>query len=55
MRITVISDTHTRHDSITNDLPGGDLLLHSGDFMNSGYGEKDIVNFCKWYDAIDNY
>ena len=55
MRITVISDTHTRHDSITNDLPGGDLLLHSGDFMNSGYGEKDIVNFCKWFDAIDNY
>jgi len=55
MRITVISDTHTRHDDITNDLPGGDLLLHSGDFMNSGYGEKDIVNFCKWFDAIDNY
>lgn len=55
MRVTVISDTHTKHASITKDLPGGDLLLHSGDIMNSGYVEKDVINFCNWYSSIDNY
>lgn len=55
MRITVISDTHTRHDLITKDLPGGDLLLHTGDLMNSGYVEKDVINFCNWYSSIGNY
>jgi len=55
MRITVISDTHTRHSLITKDLPGGDLLLHTGDLMNSGYVEKDVIEFCNWYSSIDNY
>lgn len=31
-RITVISDTHWRHDEI--DLPEGDLLIHCGDLFN---------------------
>ena len=55
LRISVISDTHTRHDLITKDLPGGDLLLHSGDIMNSGYVEKDVIDFCNWYSSINNY
>jgi len=55
MRISVISDTHTRHNLVTKDLPGGDLLLHTGDLMNSGYVEKDIIEFCNWYSSIDNY
>lgn len=55
IRISVISDTHTRHDLITKDLPGGDLLLHTGDLMNSGYVEKDVIEFCNWYSSIDNY
>jgi predicted phosphodiesterase len=37
MKITFISDTHTRHRDVEADLPGGDLLIHAGDFMNSGY------------------
>jgi predicted phosphodiesterase len=44
MRITVLSDTHTRHGLIPySDLPGGDLLLHAGDIMNSGYNKNDII------------
>ena len=46
IRITVISDTHTGHDLITKDLPGGDMLLFTGDLMNSGYVEADLVKFC---------
>jgi Icc-related predicted phosphoesterase len=55
MRITLISDTHTRHDEITQDLPGGDLLLHAGDIMNSGYNEGDISSFCTWFSNIKGY
>jgi 3',5'-cyclic AMP phosphodiesterase CpdA len=58
MRITVISDTHTKHDELSydpKDLPGGDLLIHAGDLMNSGYGPKDITNFCKWFDGLEQY
>lgn len=53
--ITSFSDTHQRHLEIKKDLPGGNILLCSGDMMNSGYQQQDVVNFCKWYDAIDNY
>ena len=37
MKITFISDTHTKHKQL--DLPGGDILIHSGDIMNSGYSK----------------
>jgi predicted phosphodiesterase len=53
MRITLISDTHTKHRNITPDLPGGDLLIHAGDFMNSGYNAYEIEDFCKWFEAQD--
>lgn len=66
MKITLISDTHTKHDQITTsksirnsnrllDLPGGDLLIHAGDFMNSGYNPMEAMMFFKWFDEIDNY
>ena len=55
MRLTLLSDTHTRHHEITQDLPGGDLLLHSGDLMNSGRNIEDIKSFCKWFDSLDQY
>jgi 3',5'-cyclic AMP phosphodiesterase CpdA len=47
MRIVVISDTHGLHDGI-EDLPAGDVLVHAGDFMNSGYDPKDILSFNRW-------
>jgi predicted phosphodiesterase len=56
MRITVISDTHTRHGLIPmEDLPGGDLLLHAGDIMNSGYNKNDIWDFCHWFQSLKQY
>ena len=56
MRITVLSDTHTRHGLIPmEDLPGGDLLIHAGDIMNSGYNKHDIHDFCTWFHSLDQY
>ena len=58
MRITLISDTHTKHDELSydpKDLPGGDLLIHAGDIMNSGYSSNDITSFCKWFDGLEQY
>lgn len=54
MKITFISDTHNKHKFVTNDLPGGDLLIHAGDISSMGY-EHEIREFCKWYDSLDNY
>lgn len=53
MKITLISDTHTKHNYLNGDLPGGDLLIHAGDIMNSGYSPFEIENFCKWFEAQD--
>jgi len=58
MRITLISDTHTKHDELSynpKDLPGGDLLIHAGDIMNSGRNPVDINQFCKWFDGLEQY
>jgi Icc-related predicted phosphoesterase len=58
MRITLISDTHTKHEELLwdkMDLPGGDLLIHAGDLMNSGHNSNDITNFCSWFDTLQQY
>ena len=55
MKITLISDTHTKHNQLKNDLPGGDILIHAGDFMNSGYNPMEALMFFQWFDSIDNY
>jgi len=52
MKITFISDTHTKHEEIRKDLPGGDLIIHAGDFMNSGYEPRDIADFVNWYSSL---
>lgn len=52
MRITFISDTHTKHRQLK--LPGGDLLIHAGDLMNSGYSQYEVEDFCKWFES-QNY
>jgi len=54
MKITLISDTHNKHKQITQDLPGGDLLIHAGDISSMGY-EHEIREFCKWFNSIDSY
>jgi predicted phosphodiesterase len=56
MRITVLSDTHTRHGLIPmEDLPGGDLILHAGDIMNSGFNYTEISDFCTWFGSLNQY
>jgi len=56
IRISVISDTHTKHGLIPmEDLPGGDILIHSGDIMNSGYNKHDIHSFCTWFQSLKQY
>jgi Icc-related predicted phosphoesterase len=54
-KITFISDTHTKHEEINNDLIGGDFLIHSGDIMSSGYNKMEIFDFLDWFSHIDNY
>jgi Icc-related predicted phosphoesterase len=58
VRITLISDTHTKHYELSHnrlDLPGGDLLIHAGDIMNSGKSILDIHDFCEWFEALNHY
>jgi Icc-related predicted phosphoesterase len=65
-KITLISDTHQKHLQLSTtkslrkvdqpiDLPGGNILIHAGDFMNSGYYKTEAIEFFNWFDAIDNY
>jgi Icc-related predicted phosphoesterase len=52
--ITFISDTHTKHSQVTSQLPGGDLLVHAGDFSSRGY-EHEVDAFFHWYNGLDDY
>jgi Icc-related predicted phosphoesterase len=54
-KITFISDTHQKHGLLTNDLIGGDILIHAGDIMTSGYYETEVKNFCEWFSKLNNY
>lgn len=54
MKITHISDTHNKHNQLNGKLPGGDLLIHSGDISSLGR-ESEVVRFIKWFNGIDNY
>lgn len=53
-KITFISDSHNKHNLLTDFLPGGDILICSGDV--SGRGTiTEIENFFWWFDKLDNY
>lgn len=47
MRILQISDTHNRHQLLT-DLPAADVLVHCGDFTDMGT-EQDVLDFLNWF------
>jgi len=49
MKITFISDTHTKHRFCEHALPGGDILIHSGDLMNSGWSKREVIEFLDWF------
>ena len=55
MKITLISDTHSKHKQLDGDLPGGEILIHAGDFMNSGYVKTEATEFFDWFNSIKGY
>ncbi|WP_114416922.1 metallophosphatase domain-containing protein [Marinospirillum perlucidum] len=48
MRLVMLSDTHGRHRDIQ--VPGGDLLIHAGDF-SSGHSWEELEEFADWFRA----
>lgn len=58
MKITFISDTHSKHKHLTsnvynNILGSGDVLVHAGDCTNVGR-ESEVKDFLDWF-ANTNY
>ena len=51
MEITFISDTHTQHRYLTDDLVGGDLIVHSGDISSMGK-PREIRSFLEWFETL---
>ena len=45
-----MSDTHTKERNVL--VSGGDLILHSGDVMNSGYEWEDLYDFLTWFSEL---
>ena len=54
LRLTHISDTHNKHKKLNGKLPGGDILIHSGDISSLGR-KSEVTDFIKWFNGIDNY
>jgi hypothetical protein len=52
--ITAISDTHNKHNQLNGKLPGGHILIHSGDISSLGR-KHEVIDFIKWFgkDCID--
>jgi Icc-related predicted phosphoesterase len=51
-RITGISDTHNKHKQLNGKLPGGDILIHSGDITSLGR-KHEVSDFIKWFGKQD--
>lgn len=47
MKILHISDTHGKHEELTN-LPEADVIVHSGDFTMAGT-EQEVMSFLSWF------
>jgi Icc-related predicted phosphoesterase len=50
--ITTISDTHNKHNQLNGKLPGGHILIHSGDITSLGR-KYEVEAFIKWFDKQD--
>lgn len=46
MTILQISDTHNKHQQLTN-LPAADVIVHCGYFADNGT-EKEVLDFLNW-------
>jgi Icc-related predicted phosphoesterase len=53
--LTFMSDSHCRHSEIPADqLPGGDFLIHTGDFTNTG-NLTQCREFLTWFEKQTQY
>jgi Icc-related predicted phosphoesterase len=50
--ITTISDTHNKHNQLNGKLPGGHILIHSGDITSLGR-KYEVEAFIKWFGKQD--
>jgi Icc-related predicted phosphoesterase len=51
MKIVFISDTHTLHGQMLEEIPEGDVLVHCGDVSSRGVG-NEIDNFLFWFSSL---
>jgi Icc-related predicted phosphoesterase len=51
MKIVFISDTHTLHGQMLEEIPEGDVLVHCGDVSSRGIG-SEIDNFLFWFSSL---
>merc|ERR1712159_362099 len=51
VRFVCISDTHGLQERLTCKIPDGDVLIHAGDFTNTGE-LKQIQAFSKWINTL---
>lgn len=51
LKITFISDTHGLHNMVTDDLPGGPMIIHAGDVANRGT-IREINEFLLWFSNL---
>lgn len=51
MQITFISDTHSRHNLMTKDLPGGSMIISAGDVSGRGTF-KEVNDFLDWFSSL---
>ncbi|CAL5991941.1 Calcineurin-like_phosphoesterase [Hexamita inflata] len=53
INISIISDTHGKHDQITKYLPGGDILFCAGDVCTSKRSNMGINDFLDWATSLN--
>lgn len=48
-KIVFLSDTHNKHKKLC--VPDGDILIHSGDFTNTGRWDE-VLSFVNWFSKL---
>lgn len=49
-KIVFISDTHSLEYQVQ--VPDGDILIHAGDWMNTGRNPNEVRDFCYWWNDL---
>ena len=53
IRFVFISDTHSKIDKMTNEIPDGDILIHAGDFTSIGKIDE-VKKFSDFLKSLNN-